>query len=197
MPPAGDVGVFGGTFDPIHLGHLIAAEEARLALDLERVLFIPAGRPPHRAKPPLAPEEDRVRMVATAIEGHPAFALDLREVGAGRTCYTVETLEALRAELGATRRLHLVIGSDSLLDLPAWREPERIVELAALAVVERPGWTLEGADPSLMHRVERVPGARVGISSSEIRERLRAGRSVRYLVPDAVRAYIAEHRLYA
>lgn len=191
-----NVGVFGGTFDPVHLGHLIAAEEARQALALDRVLFVPAGMPPHRARPPIASAADRVRLVELAIDGHPAFSLDEREAGAGRTCYTVETLDALRAEMGESCRLHLVIGADSLRDLPGWREPERILSLASIVVVERPGSALETADPDLLALVVRVPGARVGISSSEIRDRLRAGRSVRYLVPDAVRAYIAEHRLY-
>ena len=198
--PAGagtNVGVFGGTFDPVHLGHLIAAEEARQALALDRVLFVPAGMPPHRTRPPVASAADRVRLVELAIDGHPAFSLDRREAGAGRTCYTVETLAALRAEMGESCRLHLVIGADSLLDLPGWREPERILSLASIVVVDRPGSALETADPDLLALVVRVPGARVGISSSEIRDRLLAGRSVRYLLPEAVRAYIAEHRLYA
>jgi len=189
------LGVFGGTFDPIHVGHLIAAEEARESAGLDRMLFVPAGRPPHRPRPPVASVADRVRMTAIAIEGHPGFSLDEREASAGAARYTIETLESLRGEFGPDCRLHLVIGADSLLDLPNWREPEKIRALATIVVVDRPGF-----DPGAAGSGEgtvRVPGARVGISSSEIRDRLRLGRSVRYLVPEAVLAYISERRLYS
>lgn len=196
MSPVSRLGIFGGTFDPVHLGHLIAAEEARLFVPLDRILFMPSGYPPHRSKPPTAPAVHRARMAALAIQGHPDFALDDREVRAGRTVYTVETLEALRSEHGSGCALYLIVGADSLVDLPLWRDPGRILELATVVVIERPGAPLEGADPAFLARAVRVPGARVAISSSAIRDRLQAGRPVRYLVPEAVRSYIAEHRLY-
>ena len=196
MSAVARLGIFGGTFDPIHVGHLIAAEEARLAVPLERVFFMPSGLPPHRSKPPVASAEHRTRMVALAIDGHPDFLLDDREVRAGRSVYTVETLEELRAHHGPGCALHLIIGGDSLLDLPMWRDPGRILDLATIVVIERPGSPLEGADPALLARAVRVPGARVAVSSSGIRDRLRAGQPVRYLVPEAVRSYIARNRLY-
>jgi nicotinate-nucleotide adenylyltransferase len=191
------LGVFGGTFDPVHLGHLIAAEEARLAVPLDRVLFIPSGQPPHRSKPPSASAEQRARMVALAINGHADFVLDEREVRAERVVYTIETLKALKVEHGPACRLHLIIGGDSLLDFPLWREPLRILDLATVVVIERPGSPLEGADPMLLGRVLRVSGARVAISAREIRDRLGTGRSVRYLVPEAVQSFIERNRLYA
>jgi nicotinate-nucleotide adenylyltransferase len=190
-------GIFGGTFDPIHIGHLIAAEEARLAVGLDRVVFVPAGIPPHRERPPAAPAAQRTEMVRRAIAGHPAFDLDEREARAGRPVYTVETLEALRSDGGAARDLFFIVGADSLAEFQTWRDPDRILDLCTLVVVERPGTEWSGIDPALLRRVVRVPGARVGISAREIRERLASGLPVRYLVPDAVRAAIEEFGLYA
>src|SRR5512135_3507350 len=132
------IGVFGGTFDPIHFGHLRLAEEMADALGLERVLFIPAGQPPHRGAPRTAALH-RLEMARHAVAGNPRFAVDAREVASPRPSYTVDTLDTLRAELGADRTLWLLLGADAFLDLASWHEWRRLFSLANIAVAARPG----------------------------------------------------------
>jgi len=205
LPPAsvkpGSVGILGGTFDPIHHGHLAIAEEAREALGLERVLFMPASSPPHKPGQPVTDPAHRLAMVRLAVAGNPAFEASELEVLRGGASYTVDTLEALRVNGLVTP--WLILSSEALALLPTWREPRRILELARIAVVPRggfdplgPAW-LEGAFPGAADRVTFLTGPLLPISGSVVRRRARAGRSVRYLVPDAVAAYIAAHRLYA
>lgn len=202
----GSIGVLGGTFDPIHLGHLAIAEEVREALGLERVLFVPARRPVHKPGRPVSPAEDRVAMVALAIGDNPAFALSRVEVDRDGPSYTVDTLEGLAAEARAADRtpdLTFILSAEAYAGLPTWHRPERILELCRMAVVPRPG--AAPINPAAMAKL--VPGAdrrtivldgpRVDISGSSIRERVAVGRSIRYLVPDAVIAYIGDHGLYA
>jgi nicotinate-nucleotide adenylyltransferase len=186
------LGVLGGTFDPIHLGHLRAAEAAREALGLERVLFVPAAEPPHRPAPAAA-GLDRFAMVALATAPHPAFVasdLELRREGPS---YSVDTLEELAAR-SPERPLVLILGSDAMADLPGWRRAERVLELARIAVLERPGDTSPREPPGW--RLERVEAPLLEVSSSDVRRRLSSGLSVRYLVPDAVADYIAKRELY-
>jgi nicotinate-nucleotide adenylyltransferase len=197
----GSVGILGGTFDPIHLGHLVIAEEAREALGLERVLFIPVASPPHKPDRRVTAAEDRLAMVRLAVAGNRAFEVSDLEVRRGGASYTVDTLAALRAD--GLEEPWLVLSSEALALLPTWREPRRVLELARLAVVPRagfdplgPAW-VESSFPGASERVHFLPGPLLPISGSVVRRRARAGRSVRYLVPDAVAAYIAEHRLYA
>jgi nicotinate-nucleotide adenylyltransferase len=204
-PPApvlpGSVGILGGTFDPIHHGHLAIAEEAREALGLERVLFMPASLPPHKPGRPVTGPEHRLAMVRLAVAGNPAFEASDLEVRRGGVSYTVDTLERIVAD--GVPRPWLILSSEALALLPTWREPRRILALARLAVVPRdgfdplgPAW-VEGAFPGAADRVTFLPGPLLPISGSVVRRRAHAGRSVRYLVPDAVAAYIAQHRLYA
>ncbi len=203
-PPApvvpGSVGILGGTFDPVHHGHLAIAEDAREALGLERVLFVPAASPPHKPGRPVTPPGDRLAMVTLAIAGNPAFAVSDLEVRRGGASYTVDTLEALRAE--GLAEPWLILSSEALALLPEWRDPRRVLALARLAVVPRSGFDPLGPDwverhfPGAVERVRFLPGPLLPISGSVVRRRARAGRSVRYLVPDAVAAYLAEHRLY-
>jgi nicotinate-nucleotide adenylyltransferase len=197
----GSVGILGGTFDPIHHGHLAIAEEAREALGLERVWFMPAASPPHKPGQPVTSPEHRLAMVRLAVAGNPAFEASDAEIVRGGTSYTVDTLDALRA--GGLIEPWLILSSEALALLPTWREPRRILELARLAVVPRGGFDplgpafVEAAFPGAADRVTFLPGPLLPISGSVVRRRARAGRSVRYLVPDAVAAYIASHRLYA
>jgi nicotinate-nucleotide adenylyltransferase len=185
------VGVFGGTFDPLHLGHLRAAENARETLGLAEVVFVPAGCPPHRPRPGGSPF-DRYAMVALATASHPGFVASEVEVAREGPSYTVDTLEALRsARPGA--ELVLLVGSDTYPEMATWKDAARLRTLCALAVVRRPG---EDAVPPADGGVAFVEGAGLPISASEVRERLRQGRSVRYLVPDAVADYIDKRRLY-
>ena len=205
LPPApvqpGSVGILGGTFDPIHHGHLAIAEEARESLGLERVLFMPAASPPHKPGLPVTDPEHRLAMVRLAVAGNPAFEASDLEVRRGGASYTVDTLEGL-VESGLERPW-LILSSEALALLPTWREPRRILELARLAVVPRggfdplgPAW-VDAVFPGYGDRVTFLAGPLLPISGSVVRRRARAGRSVRYLVPDAVAAYIAQHRLYA
>jgi nicotinate-nucleotide adenylyltransferase len=194
----------GGTFDPIHLGHLAVAEEAREALGLECVLFVPAGLPPH--KPDTATSvADRVAMVQLAIDDNPAFRLSRIEVEREGPSWTVDTLETLAAEgrsAGREPDLTLILSAETFSGLPTWRAPERLLALARVAVVPRAGheapddeW-LAAHFPDATSRVVRLDGPRLHISSTAIRERIAAGRSIRYLVPDAVARYIGDHGLY-
>ncbi len=195
------VGIMGGTFDPIHVGHLAVAEEAREALVLDRVLFVPAGQPPHKLPGSVTPARDRVAMVELAIAGNPAFELSTLEIERVGPSFTVDTVEAVaRADPGAT--LHLILSAETFAELPTWHEPERLFEAARMAVVPREGYP--APDPAWLGRafpgredlVDYLEGPRLGLSSTALRARVAAGRSIRYLVPPAVEAYIAEHQLY-
>ena len=195
------IGIMGGTFDPIHVGHLAVAEEAREALVLERVLFVPAGQPPHKLPGSVSPVRDRVAMVELAIAGNPAFELSTVEIERVGPSFTVDTVEALAsAHRGTT--LHLILSAETFAELPSWHEPERLFEAARMAVVPREGYPapdpawLGRAFPGREDRVDYLGGPRLGLSSTALRTRVAAGRSIRYLVPPAVEAYIVDHHLY-
>ena len=187
------LGLMGGMFDPIHFGHRRAAENAREALGLDRVTFVPAAVPPHRAAP-TASAIDRYAMVALATAGDPRFVPWDVEIRRDGPSYTVDTAEALLAE-NPGAALTLIVGADNLTLLPQWREPARLLALCTVAVVGRPG-APEGASGLDPARFVHVEGSHLPIASSALRERVRAGRSVRYLVPDAVAGYIEKRGLY-
>jgi len=191
----------GGTFDPIHVGHLAVAEEAREALGLDRVLFVPAGQPPHKPPGSVSRVDDRVAMVRLAIADNPSFELSMAEVERQGPSYTVDTVEAL-ARAYPEAQLHLILSAETFAELPSWHEPERLFEAARMAVVPREGYPapdpawLARAFPGREDRVEYLGGPRLGLSSTALRTRVAAGRSLRYLVPPAVEDYIADHHLY-
>ena len=205
----------GGTFDPIHYGHLRLAEEMAEGLGLERVLFIPAGQPPHRGAPRTAARH-RLEMVRRAIEGNPRFVLDAREVESPRPSYTVDTLTALRVELGEAQPLWLLLGADAFFGLPGWHEWLRLFGLVHLVVAARPGTRLMQSDAmpeALKHELSQrqvADAPAVGsagsvllrqmtpldISATSIRDILARHGSARYLLPDTVLDYIHEHQLY-
>lgn len=187
------VGVFGGSFDPVHLAHLILAEQCREQAELDRVLFIPAPRPPHKLDKPLTPFHHRQEMLELALAGYPPFQVSLIEKDRPGPSFTVDTLRQLRAEHPGDA-FFLLLGSDSLPDLPRWREPEAIAQLAELLVVARPGTPFEA--PAASFRWRRIDCPQLEIASSDLRERLAAGRSVRWFLPRAVECYIQQHRLY-
>jgi nicotinate-nucleotide adenylyltransferase len=195
----GAIGVLGGTFDPIHIGHLALAEEAREALGLERVLFMPAAIPPHKQGRPITDSVHRRAMVELAIADNPAFEVSTIELERSGPSYTVDTLEALA---GRSTSLALVLSAESYRDLPGWHRPERILELATVAVAPRAGFELPSRDwledrfPGRAGRVVFLDGPRLWVSASEIRSRVAAGRSIRYLVPAEVDRYIALYGLY-
>ena len=193
------LGLFGGTFDPIHLGHLILAEQCRESCGLDQVWLIVTGSPPHKPGGRTAVGH-RLEMARIAIAGHPAFAVSDIEAKRPGPHYSVDTIEAIRRDR-PDDELFFLIGADSLADLPTWREPERIAQLATIVVVNRPG--LEEVGPAGLpdfgpgaHPMAAVSIPPVGISSSDLRRRLAEGRSVRYMVPRGVEAYIEAHGLY-
>jgi len=206
-PPvvAGSVGILGGTFDPVHLGHLAAAEEAREALGLETVLFVPNRVPPHKRDRTISAPEHRVAMIEAAIADNPAFRLSRVEIDRPGPSYAVDTAEQLAAEAREAGRepdLWWILSAEAAAGLPAWREPVRLLGACRMAVVPRPGaWPpgrpwLEEHFPGLEDRVVVLDGPELGVSSTVIRDRVAGGRSIRYLVPADVRAYIDAHRLY-
>jgi nicotinate-nucleotide adenylyltransferase len=184
------VGVFGGSFDPVHHGHLIVATEAMRALGLEQLRFVPAGQHPFKRDRLVAPADHRLAMLDLAVAGVPGFVVDPQECRRPGPSYTVDTLRALRAAL-PNASLSLLIGSDAARDFPEWREAEAVRELATVVVLTRPGV----APPAGVGLMLPVPA--VDISATVIRQRIRTGESIRFLVPDAVARYIAAHRLYA
>jgi nicotinate-nucleotide adenylyltransferase len=193
-------GVFGGTFDPVHYGHLLLAEQCREQLGLDAVWFMPAADPPHKQGRDVSSAEHRVAMLELATAGHPAFTIRRDELHRSGPSYTVETLQQLR-ESEPAAELVLLIGADSLLDLPDWREPRRILQLAIVAAVNRgrapaDPEAIVAALPEARDRVVRVQMPAVDLSASDIRGRAAAGRSLRYMTPRAVEEYIRQHRLY-
>jgi len=201
----GALGVLGGTFDPVHIAHLAVAEEARETLGLERVLFVPAGIPPHKRTLAITPGEDRLAMVRLAIEGNAAFGVSRVELDRDGPSYTVDTLEALRADrlaAGGSAELVLIVSAEAFAGFATWREPRRILGLATVAVAPRDGFpdaslaVVTRDFPGLEDRVLLLDGPRLRLSASDLRARAAAGRSLRYLVPDAVAAHIVDHALY-
>jgi nicotinate-nucleotide adenylyltransferase len=193
------VGILGGTFDPPHIAHLILAEYALDALDLAQVLFVPAADPPHKDRL-RAGIEHRQPMIERAIAGNPKFVISRVDIERPGPHYTVDMIRILQEQQPQTE-FYFVMGGDSLRDLPLWHRPQELIALCKLAVMGRPSaeFTPElHADslPGLADRVVMIESPMLGFSSTEIADRLEAGKSVRYLVPDAVLAYIREHRLY-
>jgi nicotinate-nucleotide adenylyltransferase len=197
------LGILGGTFDPIHYGHLLIAEMAREGLRLERVLFVPAGDPPHKQEQQKSGAQHRRRMVELAIEDNPYFEVSLIDLDRPGPNYTVETIQLIRTGYDlAADDCFFIIGGDSLADLPTWREPDKLVRLCRLAVAHRPGYQpdlagLEATIPGLSARLDWIETPAIDLSSTLIRARAAAGQSIRYQVPEQVRAYIRQYELYS
>lgn len=198
----GRLGVLGGTFDPPHYGHLLLADTARTQLRLDRVLFVPAGQPPHKPADQPSPVVDRVAMVQAALNDAdtPAFRLCRVDLDRPGPHYTVDALTALR-EVYPAAKIWFLVGADSLADLPQWRDPTRIIALARLAVLARSGSApdlddLSATVPGLQGCLDWLAGPPLDLSSSALRQRARRGLSLRYLVPPSVEAYVHEHGLY-
>lgn len=195
-----NIGVLGGTFDPIHIGHLIVAEEARIKFGLREVLFVPAGQPWLKLGRNITPAVHRVEMVRRAIAGSPHFKLCTLEVERPGPSYTVDSLTMLQKQLGGEASLFFILGRDTLAELPLWKEPEKLVQLCRLVVAPRLGSKdlkhLETAIPGLLDKVIQLDMPVIGISSSGIRQRIAQGLSIRYLVPAEVEKYITEQKIY-
>ena len=194
------IGVFGGTFDPVHLAHLILAEQCREQARLDQVWFVPAARPPHKHEDELTPFERRVEMLQFAVAGQPAFRVEELEKDRAGPSYTADTLDEL-ARRQPGNEWFLLVGSDTLRDLPTWHEPRRVVARAGLLVVARPGAAPVSVEELQTRlgapvRVQRIEAPLIDISSRDLRGRVRQGHSIRYFVPRAVEMYVLEKKLY-
>ncbi|WP_371922238.1 nicotinate-nucleotide adenylyltransferase [Pseudomonas sp. DG56-2] len=212
MSTARRIGVLGGTFDPVHIGHLRSALEVAEGLALDELRLMPNARPPHRNTPQVS-AQDRLAMVRCAVEGVPTLSVDARELARDTPSYTIETLELMRAELAATDQLFLLLGWDAFCGLPSWHRWEELLQHCHILVLQRPDADVEPPDALrnlLAARSVSDPQALVGpagniafvwqtplaVSATQIRQLLASGKSVRFLVPDAVLAYIDAHNLY-
>ena len=195
------LGVFGGTFDPVHAGHLVAAETAREAATLDAVMFVPAGQPWLKDGDVLGGKRDRMRMVELAIEGNSQFLASDMELHRPGPTYSADTLEEL-VDRRPGDELFLIVGMDALGDFDRWSRPRRVLELAKLVAVARPGHSgldaaqLDGISPGASGNVIAAVGPVIGVSATDVRRRLGRGASIRYLVPKAVESYIYRHGMY-
>ena len=200
------IGIQGGSFDPVHIGHLIIAEQIAERLTLDSVLFIPCNTPPHKDAAALTPGRHRFRMVELAIEGNPRFRACDIELTRGGVSYSVDTITSLKSQYGDGTAFYFIVGADSLIELATWREYKRLLSLCTVVAAARPGCDLRSwpSQDGLCTREEIaalkshiIETPLIGISSTEIRRRRQSGESIRYLVPDAVERYIVENNLYS
>jgi nicotinate-nucleotide adenylyltransferase len=199
MPPrVHAAGVMGGTFDPIHNGHLVAAEEALVAFELDEVIFVPAGQPWQKEQAEVAPAEDRYLMTVIATASNPRFRVSRIEIDRPGPTYTIDTLRALKAELGA--ELWFITGADGILNILTWKDPEAVLLEARFIAATRPGYDLDRLEKELPagleDRVSVMEVPALAISSTDVRLRVREGRPIRYLVPEGVARYIEKTGLY-
>jgi len=197
-----NMGVFGGTFDPIHSGHLIIAEEARLKLGLTRIIFVPAGQPWLKTNREITRAVHRVEMVKRAIAGNAHFELSTIDVDRPGPSYSVDTVSIIKKQLGGRAKIFFLIGWDSLAEIPEWHKPARLIQLCKLVAVVRPGFSrpdlksLESSAPGIAHSVVWLDISPIDINSSDIRDRVAQGLSIHGMVPEAVASYIKEKKLY-
>lgn len=199
------IGILGGTFDPPHIAHLVVAQEAQALLDLDRVLFVPAAEPPHKASQIVTPAHHRRAMVELAIADNPHFALSTVDLDRPGPSFTVDTLRRLRGQWGSDAELDFILGWDMLVDLPAWHDPAGVVAAASRVVAfHRPGYVadpttldrLAAALPELPRKLTLLPVPQLEISASDLRHRVASGLPIRYLVPHTVMTYIVDNDLY-
>ncbi len=190
------IGILGGTFDPIHNGHLIVAQEVVSSLELDRILFVPCGQPPHKQYPEMASAEARAEMVRLGVADNPLFEFSPLELQRPGKSYTIETLRELREQFGLESEIYLVIGADNAGELSSWCDPEGVLETSRVAVVLRDGFDRSRIDPAQAERMTFLDTPRIEISSTDIRSRVCRGFPIRYLVPEKVGEYIREEGLY-
>lgn len=197
------LGIFGGTFDPVHYGHLVLADTCRLQLSLDQVRLVPAGTPPHKTDMTITDGHTRADMLKLAVSGYPEFVVDRREIRREGKSFTVNTLTDFRNEF-PDAELFFLMGADSLRDIPTWKEPERIAELATVVAVNRPGLpeltqsqVVDWVGEELAEVVKTLTMPGTDVSATDVRQRAHEGTGLRFLVPRAVEAYIDQHRVYA
>ncbi len=190
----------GGTFDPIHYGHLLMAEEARQSLALDEVVFVPNGRPAHKKAYAVSPPEDRYAMTLLATASSPYFACDRVEIERPGPSYAIDTVRHFRARHPELDALYFITGADAILEILTWHEYGRLAQECLFIAVTRPGFVLdrlgEITDAKFLERVSFLPIPGLDISSTDLRRRVREGRGIKYMTPDAVQTYIARRGLY-
>ncbi len=195
------VGVMGGTFDPIHIGHLVIAEEARVRLKLEKVVFVPAAMPPHKLDKDISPVEHRLAMVERAITSNPYFTISRVDIDRFGPCYTVDTIAMLKDEWGPEVDIYFIMGQDSLMEILTWHKPQRLIRLCRIVALSRPGYRvsikeLDALLPGAASRIHILDSPELAIASTDIQRRVRQGLPIKYQVPQAVEEYIYAHGLY-
>ena len=197
------IGVLGGTFDPVHVGHLTIAEEIRVRLGLSQVIFVPAGLPWMKTDHEIASRVHRLEMVRLAIASNPCFEVLATEIEEPGPSYSVDTIEKLAEQLGPVTTLFFIVGPDALATISCWKDPSRLVRLCQIIAVTRPHTpqadlrVLESAIPGISARIRFIDVTQIDVSSTEIRRRVKAGVPIRYMVPRAVERYICKHKLYS
>ena len=191
------IAIYGGTFDPIHYGHLLCAEEVQEAYRFDQFWFLPAARPPHKMSDPQRAEpKQRYEMTRLAIQDHPFFRISDSEIAREGASYAVDTAREFLERYGEDAQLHWIVGADSLIEFDIWRERETLLKLCKFIAVTRPSYDLSEAPPWALQKADLFPITPIDISATDIRKRVREGRSIRYRTPPAVQRYIQERRLY-
>ena len=199
MKSEGKIAIMGGTFNPIHYGHLLSAEQVREGLGYDNIVFMPAARPPHKSATDIVSPEHRYQMVCLATAGNPRFEVSRMELERAGPSYTIQTLKDLQthySDRGDTTEIGWIIGADSLIEYQIWKDFDEVLARCVMIATTRPNYDLTRVPPAVRNRVNTFPITGVDISATEIRERIAQGRSIRYLVPEPVREYIYQHRLY-
>lgn len=194
------IGVMGGTFDPLHMAHIAAAEEARLRFGLDRVIFVPAGRPPHKADRPVSDPEHRYQMTRLGTAGYTQFEVSRTEIDRPGPSYSVDTIRALREEFGPEAEIYFIAGADEILDIESWHESDALPELARFVALPRQGFDLGQLESRLPARflasIDMLPIREMHVSATDVRQRVAEGRPISHLVPSGVEEYIHKHGLY-
>ncbi|MCD5397745.1 nicotinate-nucleotide adenylyltransferase [candidate division NPL-UPA2 bacterium] len=191
------IGILGGTFNPVHCGHLVAAAEVVQEFVLDKVIFVPSFLPPHKDDSNIAPSRDRFQMCLLAIQAHPSFSVSSLELERGGKSYSIETVKELLGIYGRNTNFYFIIGIDAIQEISTWKDKEELFRLCEFIVVSRPGFSAGGIDKRVLKHTHLIKVPALDISSTEIRRRVKEGRNIKYLVPEKVEKYIYEHKLYS
>ena len=190
------IGILGGTFNPIHYGHLLVAAEVREKFDLEKVLFVPSASPPHKNHPDIAPPGHRYQMTVLATRSNPFFSVSDLELQRSGKSYAIETVKELLNIYGKDSKLYFITGTDAILEISTWKDREKLLKLCQFIVATRPGFDAEKIDKIILNQIHLLQIPNLDISSTDIRNRIKEGRTIKYLLPEKVEEYICEHGLY-
>ncbi len=190
------IGILGGTFNPIHYGHLLVAAEVREKFDLERVIFVPSASPPHKNHPDIAPPRDRYQMTVLATQSNRFFSVSDLELQRSGKSYSVETVKELLNIYGKDTKLYFITGTDAILEIFTWKDRKELLKLCQFVVATRPGFHAEKIDKTIVRQIHLIEIPNLDISSTDIRRRIKERRSIKYLLPEKVEEYIHEHGLY-